>query len=307
LAVLLVLLVPALLYVTLLQDLLMAKLENLEIVTSSPWDFAPFAHRRLAGEEVSHAVQVLNRRTYLDHTSAWNDYDDRRLERSEQIRDARLHQFHRAHPCWLAAGARPLTCRYDESVASGRETDGRFGLLTRLHGGQRAQCQAGLGFDDASLPGRFMEWWAHQQVRPGTAASPLVFPLEQYSVVMDPWALDWLKERAGGPERGHHEPRLLDPQWHPLSERSEYLSWVKIAYGTHSHLEPAKAFLSSLAIDGFLSPSAGEAPDGDDLDTPPVAFSAQPDQRFGGFHPSGFGDQRVRREDTYLGVPLSSW
>ena len=73
LAVLLVLLVPALLYVTLLQDLLMAKLENLEIVTSSPWDFAPFAHRRLAGEEVSHAVQVLNRRTYLDHTSAWND------------------------------------------------------------------------------------------------------------------------------------------------------------------------------------------------------------------------------------------
>lgn len=305
---LLVLLIPALLYVFSVQELLLGKLENQEVLVSSTWDLTAQDYRHRGAAPIVSDTQVLNRRTYADHTSAWNDYDEPHPEAKARLADAQRHRARQAHPCWFAEGVKPLTCRLDPNVGSARDLDGRFTLLTEHHGGQSAECSAALAVHDASLPITFMQWWARQRVRSESEA--LIFPEERLSLVVDAWALGWLKEREGTPAVGHHDDTLLDPASHPESERSEFASWVKVAYGTHQRTQPAVDFLQGLIDDGFLSKAALEDGASDDLATPPIAFTVEPGKTFGGFHPSGHADPRVqqtRRQPAYLGLPDSHW
>jgi hypothetical protein len=308
--VLLVLLIPALLYVISVQELLVAKLENQEAIVSSTWDLSEQDYRNQSATAIASVTQAMSRQTYLDHTSAWNDYDERRPEASARQADARLHRSRRAHPCWYAEGVKAVTCRLDDRVGRGLELDGRFVALAEHRGGRGrlVECSAALAVHDASLPADFMQWWARRQVRPGSEV--LLFPEDRLAMVVDPWALGWLKKRAGGPTLGHHEDTLLDPAFHPASEQSQFASWVNVAYGTHQRTEPANDLLQDLITEGFLSTRAGEDGAGDDLGTPPIAFKVAPGEDFGGFQPSGHADRRVqetRRQRSYLGLPEAHW
>lgn len=310
LAVLLVLLIPALLYVLSVQELLVAKLENQEAIVSSTWDLSEQDYRNQSATTVVGLTQAMSRQTYLDHTSAWNDYAERRPEARARQADARLHRSRRAHPCWYAEGVKAVTCRLDERAGRGLELDGRFVALAEHRGGRGrlVECSAALAVHDASLPADFMQWWARRRVRPGTEA--LLFPEDRLAMVVDPWALGWLKKRTGGPARGHHEETLLDPAFHPASEQSQFASWVKVPYGTHQRTGPADELLQDLIDEGFLSTSAGEDGVGDALDTPPIAFKVTPGEDFDGYQPSGHADRRVeetRRVRSYLGLPETLW
>jgi hypothetical protein len=340
-AILMVVLVPLVMYTLFLEDLLYYKLEMEEVVMSGPWDVLQLDYRHGSQgkgsqgdlQKLMKASQQLVRQTYWDHSSAYNTYADPGFDGTDQ----RHHVALTAHQCWLAQGGEQLTCTWDQQVGVGDETDATFSKYLQGAGGKKLSCSARLGVQNYFLPTKFMNFWAQQDVtdqqvhvaagdmsniHAEAAGDPYVFPRETFSVVHDPWALDWVKNNGGGTAQKHDPVNAAN---HPGDRSSELEQWVQAGYQANVSTDKAMPsgggqsndFLSA-AVDKELlkgpkdsSPAAMDGM-GDDLTTAPVSWDPAPDHEFSGAYASGWSDQRVQdtenaRQKSYFGVADTSW
>jgi hypothetical protein len=195
-----------------------------------------------------------------------------------------------------------------------------------MNNGGLAKCHATLGVQNSFMPQRFMQWWARQALTDqrrwdgtGTHADAprgaYQFPEEYFSVMADPWALNYVKESQGGDpmSSGHAAARLHGADAHPANLGSEWTGWVAIPYGLRrGQLAAAREFAAEAKRAGFLGDAVTVDGLGDLLDTPPLAWKEDPRREFHGHGASGWNDARHSQTqgamtDAYLGVDEDTW
>jgi hypothetical protein len=325
LAVLMVLLIPLVMYTLYMEDLLFYKLDQEETVFSAPWDFAHHDYRHRLAVLIPGEVQRLTGQIYWDHTSAWNTYDNPRVDGN----DTKHHQALTAHQCWLTQGAQELRCGWDSNgVGDGRETDSHFRGVAA--GGRVAQCSAILGVQNYFLPEKFLgglnnvayskRWTASAggaNIHDNAKHDNWVFPRETFAVLHDPWALNYIKQDNGWTNPGH-DVSNLDPQRHAANRQSECYEWVNRPYTFallySGRMTPVTQFARAMVSDFLTARAYDRTADGigDFLDTPAQAFLLEPTQAEGQFQPSGYADTREQsthgaRSNAYLGRQDSTW
>lgn len=319
--ILMLVLVPLIMYTLFLEDVLFYRLDLAESVLSSTWDFHHHDYRHQADDKIQYNTQHNNRLTYADHTSAWNTYQEPIWDTDNG--HAEHHQALTAHQCWLAQGAKQVTCSIDQSVGS--SIAGEFGQMN--HGGQ-AKCYAILGVENYFIPQQFMQWWAKQDMteqqrwtaESGDAAihqnarqDPYVFPEENFSVMSDPWALNFITASEGDLGAGHSGADQLNPESHPSDQDNEFTKWVNIPYGERQEkLQAAKDFATEAVQKKILSDKVTKDGTGDDLDTLPLAWKEDPTRAFNSHGASGWQDERHSQtqgaqKNTYMGIDEDGW
>ncbi len=159
LAVMMVVVVPLIFYTLFLQDLLSYRLDQQETVNAPPWDFAIVNYQKDQGKDRSHDIGANNRKTFCDHTSAYNTYSDynKDCNGSEALEH---HKSLTAHACWVAFGHNgQVQCGVDDDVARpdgpGFESVGLF--YDHWNRGGLAHCTARLGVFNKFITQAFLQ------------------------------------------------------------------------------------------------------------------------------------------------------
>lgn len=329
LAVLMIVLIPSIMYTLFLEDLLFYKFDLEEAVTSTPWDATNMDYRKDSTADIvgswsppgtekptSKGVAGAGRKTYADHTSAWNTYGNWKFDGDNQ----KHHQAVAAHQCWLAEGGQQLECAMDEKVGLLVEP-----TFVKKNTGGLLSCDAILGVQNYFLPQQFFQWWGKvsisgggqhamkrhttgndptktidvQEIHGQAKSDPYVYPKMTFGVLHDSWAL--------------YKTEEIDPTMHPEDQFTEFSSWVRIPYGLRAQkLKDANQFAqdaidkeilgSTVKLDGF----------GDMLITPPLAWKPDPKRKFSNHYSSAWSDQRHQNtqsklQDKYMGLPDNTW
>jgi hypothetical protein len=184
-AVMMIALVPLIMYTFYLSDLVFYHLDQDEAVYSSAWDFLSFDYRHLqagaskgasspknnpepTGATTVDWVSHSNRRTYADHSSAFNTYGDP----AKDANDTDHHQALAAHECWFANAnggdqnnmGEQVTCRREfGGLGGGGITDygspaGEYSLTLAKDTGGIYNCRARIGVENYFLPTVFLNF-----------------------------------------------------------------------------------------------------------------------------------------------------
>lgn len=359
-AIMMIVLVPTFMYVLFLQDLLWYKLEMQETVVSTPFDynFMDWNRFRMAegniqqpppednAEEdgtdsppgynpadpdetpityatppVDNAVARNSRRTYCDHTSAYDgdvQYD---------CKDQHHHTNYAAHQCWLtgAGGNGPkglqVTCTREKDSSMAR-TQGLRSFNADFNAGGIIECHARLGVTNYFLPNKFFSWWGKNDVTKmkrfggnnavgssgntathddakgvGGDGQAIVFGAQYMSVLHDPWAVNRPEDIT--PDSGD------GPYKNPKSRfRDRMLSYWE---GPSALLSNARLWHNQMGRDELLSFPSQMDNVGDHLGTPPLAWKSAHEREFGRYHASGWDDPRQKsaygaRQGSYFAM-----
>lgn len=358
LAIMMVFLVPTFMYVLFLQDLLWYKLEMQETIVSTPWDYSFVDWNRFkmkdssspppednaeesggsagdgydptktdekpptyADEDLDNVVARNSRRTYCDHTSAYDgtvQWD---------CKDQHHHTNYAAHQCWLTASGASggikglqVTCsrKKDSSMAiPGSSFNDDF------NAGGVVNCYARLGVTNYFLPNKFFEFWGRNDVTKmqrfggnnavgssgnqsthgdaqGTTSEgglAIIFPTQFFSVMHDPWAVN----RPGDINPDDGGGCAKDPD-------SRFRARMKSYWDIPGAVGVAQAMMwnGKMMSDNLLSPASQCDMIGDLLISPPLAWKSAHNRPFGSkdFGTSGWDDQRQQtaynaRKGTY--------
>lgn len=348
LAIMMVVLVPTFMYFVFLQDLLWYKLEMQETVVSTPWDFSFVDWNQLkltaqgqaqpppednteetegaassgydpastdekppsyAAETIDNVVTRNSRRTYCDHTSAY----DGNVAYDCQHQDH--HTNYAAHQCWLVGS----DSKNDPKVPKGQQVTCTRTLDTALavpgsnfndtfNAGGVINCTAKLGVTNYFLPNKFFAFWSkndvtsmkrfggnasgggntatHGDAQGATAGNAIIFNPEFQSVLHDPWAVNRPEEID--PDSGSGCIKDPDSRF-----RARMLSYWDPAAGLG--LVKAHQWHMKMGQDRLLSPASMCDEVGDFLHSGPLAWKKEHTRTFGnGFGTSGWNDPRQR-------------
>lgn len=346
-AIMMVFLVPTFMYVLFLQDLLWYKLEQEETVVSTPWDYTALDWTRFnmpsattpsdnnddeaeqpadnspaykpdrnetesAPQEkaVDEPVAHQSRRTYCDHTSAYDSMDP-----TYECGTAH-HTNYTAHQCWLTGRDHGSTQK-GQQVTCWRADDSAVALSAVAIGGFNkgglVYCQARLGVVNYFLPNKFFSFWSradvtslktyekqqngtitqttHTDSQSAEDGQAIVFIPQTAGMLQDTWALNW--------------PKAVNPS--DSATDSAFGSRMN-AYYTVTQLAGAQAMAlgAQLVSDKLLGPAALVDGLGDTVLTPPLAWKEDADRKFDDFGTSGWNDQRQQdaynnRQNSYFG------
>ncbi len=355
-AVLMIILVPLIMYQLFLSDLLAYRLDQDEAVYSSTWDFFSYDYRhndkaKMKGEadvDTPSADDLVSwtslnvRKTYFDHSSAYNNYGDS----SADANDNTHHQALAAHECWLANKTG------DQSLGRGEQvtcwTVGQPGVPDPIFGfmpqGSMYACRARLGVQNYFIPSKFLNfgkvamtpdvgssgqmkhWTPGSDVHGNAPGDPYMFPESSFAVLHDPWAFNYVRSDAvtsGKYPRDRSSNHVtIDPQKHPLNlltDFDEMSRWMMVPFGlyTSAYLLPGRPpyrFLQQMQSDKFGKMALGilepAGVGGDILSTAPVAWKKAKDNNFGGQYASGWRDSRasgLSGPDLYMRRQTNQW
>jgi hypothetical protein len=357
-AVLMVVLVPLILYALFLADLLVFRFDQDEVVYSSPWDFAAFDFRhssilpngaKTGGNDVISIVQQLNRNTYADLSSSYQTYNDLTYDQTGPH-----HQALAAQASWAGTLGEEVTCSLDGNIASSGKTeygelDGMFIQLTRgngqigaRHSGGMQTCAARLTVQNYLMPEVFLNYSGKNNLggsqftkeykvgNHGTdvesnarSGSSFAYPEGVFSVLHDPWALNYVRTAAKGtyPRDRTAAHVTVDPANHPdnLNAQNDELSkWMAVPYngpfGAYTGTLTAATGVFFASATQFILPtlSLTDGSASDNITTPPVAFSPVKETQFRGSYPAAWGDPRAKSmtgpaKDAYFRKSANSW
>jgi hypothetical protein len=347
LAIMMVFLVPTFMYVLFLQDLLWYKLEMQETIVSTPWDYSfldwnqfkmkeagsnpPEDNSEESGssagggydptkadekpptyqaEDIDNVVARNSRRTYCDHTSAYDgsvQYD---------CKDQHHHTNYAAHQCWLVGSGGGNGAK-GQQVTCGREKDsvlaipGVSSFNDDFNAGGTIRCYARLGVTNYFLPQKFFDFWSKKDVTTmkrfggnsqvgssgnqsthgdasgvtGEGGAAVIFATQYFSVMHDPWAVN--RPAAINPDDGGG--CMKDPD-------SRFRERVKSYWTIPGLAGTAQALMWNLKMfqDNLLSPLSNCDAVGDLLPSAPLAWKPDKRRQFGSknFDTSGFDDTR---------------
>jgi hypothetical protein len=152
--------------------------------------------------------------------------------------------------------------------------------------------------------------WNDRNIHGNAGNDSYKFPEETFSVVVDPWALNWIKPVLTNDLSSGHVDTLLEPALHPANLGSEFTSWEAIPYGlNYRNLAEKKvdAYVKKAKDLKVLSDTVADDVLGDSPKTPPLAWNQDPSKDYGGHLPSGMSDSRVSDTrsaltNTYMGL-----
>lgn len=159
LAVMMVVIVPLVFYTLFLQDLLSYRLDQQETIVAPPWDFSIVNYQKDRGKERAHEIGSNNRKTFCDHTSAYNTYSNYNNDCNGQ-EALEHHKSLAAHACWVAFGNNgQVQCAIDDGVGrpTGPQFDGFTAFYDNWNRGGLAHCTARLGVFNKFITQTFLQ------------------------------------------------------------------------------------------------------------------------------------------------------
>jgi predicted lactoylglutathione lyase len=225
---------PLAFYMVFLQDLILYKLNQQEGVLSAAWDFQVASYQETESHEkmkkVVQRVSQNHRRTFFDHTSAYNSYNsnwDAKNTGTPGDDGARGHHVAQgAHECWVSGGAQLPTCYLDRTF--GRNGLGSLGssFYDAHNRGGAVMCDGQLGVFNKFLPQKLFQQFTNADLmkktkfadssnqievehdkdidtedyrgaEPGAKEAKIasdeqfMFPFETHSIMVDTWALNY--------------------------------------------------------------------------------------------------------------------
>jgi len=228
LAIMCVVLVPLMMYVSFLQDALLFKLDGQEAAVSAPYDFVTQAYDEAFDKDKNvDADQVgrMNRLTHCDHSSAYNTYSDPTYDcgakgAAEDSSAAHHYGEWSVHQCWLVNGASQVHCKWDDQggIAMMPPAIGVIDWAQRWNKGGVVTCGAAIGIMNYYLPNKFFDFWSKQDVSGGedpegrlkkftneagihgdaknvaNSKNAMVLPKDSLAMLHDPWALNHIDD-----------------------------------------------------------------------------------------------------------------
>jgi hypothetical protein len=321
LALLMLVLLPTIFYTLFLEDLLLYKLDLAESVFSTAWDFTNGDYMKNTGDDISGVVQTSARKTYGDHMSAWNSYDNESFDLDNNHTEH--HVALTAHQCWLQTGAHQVTCSIDSMPASVTLSP----LMSVFNHGGVTKCEAILGVENYFIPQKLFaqfskadrngtmvgntlekDWrtegdtdtngqiHTNAQAADGnknSASNAFLFPQEFFGVLNDPWALNHVDDIS---------PNI--PSGNPIWVRTQ------VVYTSKDKTSKAAQWLSD--VSDFVLATAGVDGTGDMVETAAVAYKSDKDREFNNAYASAWSDQRQQdsysaRTNDYFGMDTSTW
>lgn len=218
--VLMLVFVPLIFYGFFFSDLGHHLLDLQETVISATWDFAGRTQQKgdLTGGD-STAIQALNRIEFVDHTSAFDDYNDIGTDASggkdNGTKDSNNYHYEFASKAaWVGQGGEEVTCSVDtggddlKAFTGGINLGGlggavvpvmSFGTNPAVTQGGVAKCFARLRILNEIIPQKFMQDHAHVDLSKttmtpgnpeGTGDATQVVLSDQAVMLYGTWALD---------------------------------------------------------------------------------------------------------------------
>ncbi len=153
LAVLCLVLVPLIMYTMFLAEMFVMKLNGQEGALQAPWDFTlvDFSNPE---KKVEHdgAIARQSRRTYCDHSAAYNSYN-----LSYDCTDQNHHSTMTAHECWLTKPGQQVKCARVSQPLTGSGQEGIQIISQSFPSGGVVECSSQLGVMNYYLPNKFLE------------------------------------------------------------------------------------------------------------------------------------------------------
>ncbi|MBS1148865.1 MAG: hypothetical protein H6Q89_563 [Myxococcaceae bacterium] len=310
LSLLLIVLVPIIFYSLFLDDLLRHRVDLLEGVVSSPWDFAGIDQQANKGFNMAQT----ERHAWCDHTYAYNSYDiDYECDSDPNNSNAgagRHHKAFTAHVCFVVQGGQQIQCETDEGT-------GKIDDNASYNGGGVTTCSARAGVFNYFIVNQAMEGFTNMDNLTKAehmsgevhshygAASANIFMLEkqQFAILHDDWAM----------KTPDNVDALFDIM--PSFGDSTFKGRVAIYYDKFAKFDEADDFFEKLTDEDLIDDGADDDGLGDDPSTLHMSFNSTPGNGFGlitKHTSSAWSDQRVQdthsaREDSYFGLPESTW
>jgi hypothetical protein len=152
LAVLCLILVPLIMYAIFLGEMFQMKLNGQEAAVQAPWDFTLVDFSN-PSKKVEHdgAIARQSRRTYCDHSAAYNSYSI-----SYDCQDDNHHTSFTAHECWLTKPGQQVQCNITDRPLTG--SGEMMGVISgSFPSGGVVGCSSRLGVMNYYLPNKFLE------------------------------------------------------------------------------------------------------------------------------------------------------
>lgn len=306
LTVLMIVMIPVIFYSLFLDDLLRHRLDLLESVVSSPWDYAAIDQQDSKGANLTNSEQL----SWCDHTLIYNSYDNG-YECDNDVH----HKAFTAHVCWVVEGGQQVTCNTDQSVAKVDDN-------ADYNGGGMTTCSARAGvfnyfIINQAFGGSFtqvkitdtehMKGSAHSHYG---AAAANIFMLEkqQFAILHDDWAMKT-------PDDIDASFDILPDLGGLLGGGATFKSRVKKVYDDNAKFDDANDFFDKIKDDKLIDEGAKDDGMGDDPSTLHMSFNKEPGHGFGLIKQhtsSAYSDSRVSgthssRADFYFGQPEGDW
>ena len=314
-SLLLIVMVPIIFYTLFLDDLLRYRVDMLEAVVSSPWDFTAIDQQKNNGGNVAQ----FERHAWCDHTYTYNSYDvDYECDSDPSNANGgagRHHKAFTAHVCWLVEGGQQIECSTNSDT-------GKIDDNAKYNGGGVTTCSARAGVFNYFIVQQAMAGFTNMnnlteaEHMSGAvhdhfgAASANIFMLEkqQFAILHDDWATK--------------TPSNVDAMFDFLPDFGDLLGGgatfkgrVKIYYDKFAKFDDADDFFKKIKDDKLIDEGAKNDGLGDDPSTLHMSFDASPGHGFGMITKhtsSAWSDQRVQdtsaaRENSYFGVSESTW
>lgn len=310
-SLLMIVLVPIVFYTLFLDDLLRHRLDLMESVVSSPWDFAAIDQQENKGEN----IDGLERLSWCDHTLTYNSYDNG-YECDNNVH----HKAFTAHVCWIVEGGQQVECNTNSGTAKVDDN-------ADWNGGGMTTCSARAGvfnyfivnnifggaFSNTDMvssdktKGVKLTGAAHSHYN---EAASNIFMLEkqQFAVLHDTWAMK--------------TPDNIDASFDFLPDfgalfggTKTFKSRVKKVYDDNAKFDDANDFFDKLEDEDLIDSGAKDDGMGDDPSTLHMSFNSSPGNGFGLIKKhtsSAYSDSRVSgthsaRQNSYFGVADSEW
>ena len=305
-SLLLIVLVPIIFYTLFLDDLLRHRVDLLESVVSSPWDFAAVNQEDNNGFDLSR----FERHGWCDHTYVYNSYDvDFECDSDPNNSNGgkgRHHKAFTAHVCFVVPGGQQIECSTNGGT-------GKIDENASYNGGGVTTCSARAGVFNYFFVQQAMEGFTNTkeltdakhlggEVHSHMGTSENIFMLEkqQFAILHDEWAMKLPDDSEAA----------YDFAPGPFKDR------VKIYYDKFKKFQEADDFFDKIKDDKLIKDSANsDGMSGDDPKTLHMSFNKTPGTDFGVMvkHPSSaWYDQRVKdthgaRVNSYFGVDEGVW
>ncbi|MCA2978989.1 MAG: hypothetical protein INH41_25795 [Myxococcaceae bacterium] len=158
LAVLCLVLVPLIMYAIFLGEMFQMKLNGQEAAIQAPWDFTLVDFSN-PSKKVDHngSIARQSRRTYCDHSAAFNSYDVK-----YDCADHH-HTSFTAHECWLTRPGQQVKCTIADTPLTG-SGDLLEVVSKSFPSGGVVSCTSRLGIMNYYLPNKFLENFTTVQV-----------------------------------------------------------------------------------------------------------------------------------------------
>lgn len=326
LSLLLIVMIPIIFYTLFLDDLLRHRLDLLESVVSSPWDFVAIDQQDSNGA----AIGRLEALSWCDHTIAYNSYE-KGYECSNDIH----HKAFTAHVCWVVKDGQQVSCSTDKDSP-------KIDDEAKYNGGGITTCSARAGvfnyfivqsllggkFSQVKLtPKETMTGSAHSHYG---AVSANIYMLEgqKFGVLHDTWTVN---HEPGDTKLKNLDPGGLGGLIGGMiggavgglggllggGGAASFEDRVKVyydKYGKDSNaFDDAKDFFKKLDDEKLIKDSADDdGISGDDVKTLHLSFDEAPGHDFGGHTSSAWSDSRVQgtynaRKNSYFGRSEDDW